>query len=734
MDRIRLAAAASVFLLTLPAISQNRRDGKDARPRSASQAIEAFESVRDRDERERHRAVRNLARFGDEAVTKILLAELNDATSPSYRRTVVRALGYKPRPGATPALAAAFAAAQNPRLADAVAEALRRQEEDGIAALADLLAKTRQPRSKRNAICYALGKVTTSAGAGRDAARAALLHELAGSNGRDRLPLLRGLESRQGEAAVDEVRLTLAADEDTLVAGTALAQLARHRHPETAALALRLSQRLSNKPEPRGEVHAAVLDGLLAASGAARASGGKSRGGGGEQDAAAHFDRILFHAVRADAPFAATRRSAWQPIAASDAFADHIERVSSRAKSPELRACAARALATATSTTSPAKATALARLLGDADVRVVRAAACCADLAALRAAPIRPKTAAGLAAGGAERFAKQPDWLVFAKQLAADKRAPVACAGLHALAAASTAAGAVPMSDELMALAQARMTDRNEPLRSAAILALAASRHQDAVPLLLDRLERERARLRQDVLDALHDLTDQRFVDATQWQRWWQRQLDERGGFAPAPRAPAPETASTDRRKSPQPASAAATGATYWDLPVTSERIVFVVDVSGSMAEPFGTGSGTRLEEATRQLGNVFARLPKKAKANVVTFAAHAESMFAKLQKMSRSKLKAADAYLSKLTPKGPTDVHEALERAFAHADVDTIYLLTDGRPSVGRIVDSRELAAAVRRWNIGRGLRIHTIAIGRESELLTQLARDSGGLSAVAR
>lgn len=74
------------------------------------------------------------------------------------------------------------------------------------------------------------------------------------------------------------------------------------------------------------------------------------------------------------------------------------------------------------------------------------------------------------------------------------------------------------------------------------------------------------------------------------------------------------------------------------------------------------------------------------------------------------------------------------MELAFTDPEVDTIYLLTDGYPSVGTIVDGNQLADEVRRWNRLRGIRIHTIALGGKSDFLERLAKDSGGDSIVAR
>jgi len=199
----------------------------------------------------------------------------------------------------------------------------------------------------------------------------------------------------------------------------------------------------------------------------------------------------------------------------------------------------------------------------------------------------------------------------------------------------------------------------------------------------------------------------------------------EGAGFEVPPRA-APKA--PDRRQEP------ATTATYWDLPVHSDRVVFVIDVSGSMNQPFGTGDATRLAEAKRQLARVLGLLPAKAKANVIAFGNDAQGFAAGLQTIDDRRRKSAQTWAEALEARGATNVHAALQRAFADADVDTIFLLTDGRPSAGTIVAPDALAREVQRWNIGRGICIHTVALGGRSDFLERLATDSGGEHTVAR
>jgi len=61
---------------------------------------------------------------------------------------------------------------------------------------------------------------------------------------------------------------------------------------------------------------------------------------------------------------------------------------------------------------------------------------------------------------------------------------------------------------------------------------------------------------------------------------------------------------------------------------------------------------------------------------------------------------------------------------------LDTVFFLSDGRPSVGKLVDTNEIRKEVRRHNEVFRIVIHTIAIGEfQKEFLQQLAEENGGV-----
>ena len=62
-------------------------------------------------------------------------------------------------------------------------------------------------------------------------------------------------------------------------------------------------------------------------------------------------------------------------------------------------------------------------------------------------------------------------------------------------------------------------------------------------------------------------------------------------------------------------------------------------------------------------------------------------------------------------------------------SEVDTIYFLSDGIPSVGALVDTDDILKAIREWNRFRRVTIHTLAIGEfQKDFMGKLASQNGG------
>jgi uncharacterized protein YegL len=239
---------------------------------------------------------------------------------------------------------------------------------------------------------------------------------------------------------------------------------------------------------------------------------------------------------------------------------------------------------------------------------------------------------------------------------------------------------------------------------------------------------------------ALLKLTGQTFAgDLSLWDRWWSdhRAEVEGGSFAPLHRAGAEDGDSPNT-------------VTFYGIPIDSQRLVFVIDVSGSMqtasewrdpnetAVP-GAAGPTRLAIAKKELKRAIERLPVTAKFNVVFFSSEARVLIKRgaLADAEPSIVKQALRDVEVLVADGGTSAYAALEKAWELAreswkepkkefGADTVFFLTDGQPTDAKPDD---ILRAVARWQVDLPMKVHCIDIGANGEaFLRPLAEDNRG------
>lgn len=264
-----------------------------------------------------------------------------------------------------------------------------------------------------------------------------------------------------------------------------------------------------------------------------------------------------------------------------------------------------------------------------------------------------------------------------------------------------------------------RLGDPMWQVRLAAAHGLGVARSRESVPLLIAALGKEdRLRIRKTIGESLFRLTGEDFGDTKElWERWWR----ERGeGFAMPVKAP--------ERKEVARGGERRTVATFYGVPVDSDRVVFVLDVSSSMG---GTGFGdepTELARAVKETLKVVKALPSSAKANVILFETEIRPWNRGLTTLGTSTRKALERFLLAQKASGSTNLYDALEAALLMKDVETIYLLSDGQPTAGRITDGDEIVEAVRRLNRDTRAAVHCVSLGGESRLLRRIAEATMG------
>ncbi len=328
-------------------------------------------------------------------------------------------------------------------------------------------------------------------------------------------------------------------------------------------------------------------------------------------------------------------------------------------------------------------------------------------------------------------------------------------------------------ADAVIPKACALLADPTRTVRTSAIAALTKIRHVTAVAPLVNRLQVEEGVLVPLIVEALSNLTGLELVEPVAWKNWWEA---NKVTFV-LPKAEAIAYMRSKRE--------ATTGKAKWDYDKTgvadyhgiatpSRSILFVIDVSGSMEaevvekERFSDGnypSFLRIDIVKTELQRTIERLNTYVNFNIVAFAT-------KVDPWKRGKLVPANV-LNKSAAKdwakglyaiggaskednasvgltgsanldmGKTNTYGAIMTAMGidptkgpqtgdkdyKTEVDTIFFLSDGRPTVGEFVDPDDILREVKAANELRKITIHTIAIGEfQKDFMRRMAEENGG------
>jgi hypothetical protein len=195
-------------------------------------------------------------------------------------------------------------------------------------------------------------------------------------------------------------------------------------------------------------------------------------------------------------------------------------------------------------------------------------------------------------------------------------------------------------------------------------------------------------------------------------------------------------------------------------ITLTGKRVIFLVDMSGSMEMvDENTAAPEKWVEVRNTVARLMRSLPGLEKYQLITFAAKANFPMGSVGKWLEYDAKTSPELVLKtleaVKPKGGTNMYAALEAAFYYRsdELDTIYLLSDGLPNLGEgLTDAQSrnlneidrgtiLGKYVRtklskEWNKQRAdrqrVRINTIGFFYESPdlgaFLWALARENDG------
>lgn len=282
--------------------------------------------------------------------------------------------------------------------------------------------------------------------------------------------------------------------------------------------------------------------------------------------------------------------------------------------------------------------------------------------------------------------------------------------------------------DGTLEMATAMLAAPSWILQASAIEALRVLHDVTSIDPLIAYLARtDLGRLREDARRALCSLTGEAHGPYQEaWAAWWK---EARREFE-MPKKPA---------KVPPPGGADA-GATFYGITTFSRHVLFAIDVSGSMAGPdvAARGGESKLDVARRELFTALDTLDDGGTFGVLLFNGRVTAMPGGVTRTDAGARSRARTFVAGVEPAGPTNVIDALEEALRLAGasgdepvaaVDTIFFLTDGRPTAGAVVDPASILERVTRLHGAAPVVIHAVGIGEhDADLLRRLAELTGG------
>ena len=269
------------------------------------------------------------------------------------------------------------------------------------------------------------------------------------------------------------------------------------------------------------------------------------------------------------------------------------------------------------------------------------------------------------------------------------------------------------------------LKDPTWTIRDVAVETLEMIRTMKSVKALAHHMENESGLVRDLTYHALMRMTGEDFGRTPYaWGKWAEdRTLDY---TLPTPKEAEAMKAARENRKSKSEMHTIAS--TYHGITIRPGGVVFILDVSGSMGMNYTPDARTYFDFFTEELRNAIQHLTAENSFGIVLFSSSAQSWQGTLLEANDKNKSDADAFLDKAGAYGGTNLWDSLRTALDIPDVQSIYLMTDGDPTVGETLKTR-IVDLTSEMNRNRRIRIHTIAAGDvHGNFLEELAIINGG------
>jgi hypothetical protein len=165
-------------------------------------------------------------------------------------------------------------------------------------------------------------------------------------------------------------------------------------------------------------------------------------------------------------------------------------------------------------------------------------------------------------------------------------------------------------------------------------------------------------------------------------------------------------------------------------LPLTSQRVCFAIDFSGSMWTPMPDGRMPK-ELVDARLRSTLESLPSSTQFNIVPFTNDVLPWRPKLVQATVGNVRAAIADFEKCQARGRGNFYDAAVFALDDPEVDTLLTLTDGVPTGGFHSDLELVFPLLQERNRFRRVAFDTVLVDAPAAAERRwrlLSRDSGG------
>ncbi len=234
------------------------------------------------------------------------------------------------------------------------------------------------------------------------------------------------------------------------------------------------------------------------------------------------------------------------------------------------------------------------------------------------------------------------------------------------------AAAAAVMAEHTLPDAERRLAslaaDESVWVRTAVVPTLVRRGDLFAARLLVERLENEtQTRLGLRLVNALQDLSGQfHRRDPRPWRRW----VDT----LPEDWRAAPEARKREDEK---------TEAELYGLPILSDRLAVLIDMSGSMWTE--RADGTVLKDLVdAEMERLLSALGQEARFDIYPFATTPTSWSGRLQPANRQNVARAAQWFQSSRLRGRGNLWDAIELALQDPEADTLVIFSDGAPTGG--------------------------------------------------